>query len=126
MSYKSGYTSLVLLAALSATACQPLPQPFQPGAYKKLGNPLHDSELGGGIAVRPVAGLRGGAGQRLAEKIAAALLKRDFIALRAPVTAAVKFCLALQPPARIQTASARLKSDGILEAIRMKPLKQRC
>ncbi len=80
MSYKSGYTSLVLLAVLSATACQPLPQPFQPGAYKKSGNPLHDSELGGGIAVRPVAGLRGGAGQRLAEKIAAALLKRDFIA----------------------------------------------
>jgi hypothetical protein len=80
VSYKSGYTSLVLLAVLSATACQPLPQPFQPGASKKSGNPLHDSELGGGIAVRPVAGLRGGVGQRLAEKIAAALLKRDFIA----------------------------------------------
>jgi hypothetical protein len=80
VSYKSGYTSLVLLAVLSATACQPLPQPFQPGASKKSGNPLHDSELGGGIAVRPVAGLRGRAGQRLAEKIAAALLKRDFIA----------------------------------------------
>jgi|TARA_B100000530_G_scaffold297870_1_gene217402 hypothetical protein len=65
-----------MLAVLGATACQPIPQPFQPSASKKSGNPL----LGGGIAVRPVAGLRGRAGQRLAEKIAGALVQRDIIA----------------------------------------------
>jgi len=80
VSYKFGYTTLVLLAVIGCTGCQPMLQPFQASASEKSGNPLLDSELGGGIAVRPVAGLRGGAGQRLAEKIAAALVKRGVIA----------------------------------------------
>jgi hypothetical protein len=80
VSYRFGYTTLVLLAVIGYTGCQPMPQPFQPSASQKSGNHLLGTEIGGGIAVHPIAGLRGSAGQRLAEKIAAALVKRDVIA----------------------------------------------
>ena len=80
MSYKFGYTTLVLLTVIGCTGCQPIPQPFQPSATQKSGNHLLRTEIGGGIAVHPIAGLRDRDGQRLAEKIAAALVKRDVIA----------------------------------------------
>ena len=80
MSFKCAFLILLLLAVFGAAACQPLPQPFQPSGSKKSANPLLDSELVGGIAVRRIAGLKGRAGQILAEKIAAALVKHDVIA----------------------------------------------
>ena len=58
-------------------ACQPLPQPFQPGANQKTANPLLDLPDRAGIVVRPVAGMPGDSGAALAREMAAALVNRN-------------------------------------------------
>lgn len=60
-----------------ATACQPLPQPFQPGASQKTSNPLLKLPDRSGIVVRPVTGMPGDSGAALAREMAAALINRN-------------------------------------------------
>ena len=60
-----------------ATACQPLPQPFQPGASQKTSNPLLKLPDRSGIVVRPVTGMPGDSGATLAQEMADALINRN-------------------------------------------------
>lgn len=57
--------------------CQPLPQPFQPNASKKTGNPLLKLADRSGVVVRPIEGMPVDSGTDLAREMAAALVDRN-------------------------------------------------
>ncbi|CAN0498028.1 unnamed protein product, partial [Laminaria digitata] len=65
------------LLALTLSACQPLPQPFQPAASKKTANPLLELPDRSGVIVRPVNGMPEDSGGTLAREMAAALIDRN-------------------------------------------------
>jgi hypothetical protein len=68
----------VLCGVLAVAAgCQPLPQPFQPGAGQKTANPLLNLPDRSVIVVRPVAGMPGDSGAALAREMATALVDRN-------------------------------------------------
>ncbi len=73
-------TLLLVLAA----ACQPLPQPFQPGSARKAANPLLQIRDGYGIRVAGVAGTAIETGEVLADAVAAALVDRNLPAYTGP------------------------------------------
>lgn len=68
---------MLALLALAVTACQPLPQPFQPDASKKVANPLLKLADRSGVVVRPVQGMPENSGGVLAREMAAALVARN-------------------------------------------------
>lgn len=68
---------VLALLALVVTACQPLPQPFQPDASKKTGNPLLKLADRAGVIVRPIQGMPEDSGTELADVMAAALVDRN-------------------------------------------------
>ena len=63
------------LLVLTLAACQPLPQPFQPGDKGIAANPLLDLPGGEGIMVLPVAGTAPEAGPEAAMALARAIAK---------------------------------------------------
>lgn len=69
--------AVVGVVLLAAASCQPVPQPFQPGAGQKSANPLLDLPDRSGIVVRPVAGMPGHSGNELAREMATALIDRN-------------------------------------------------
>jgi hypothetical protein len=73
----AAFAPALALLALAATACQPLPQPFQPDASKKTANPLLKLVDRSGVIVRPVAGMPEDSGAVLAREVAAALVDRN-------------------------------------------------
>ena len=75
--YSRTATIAITGLALILTACQPLPQPFQPAQAKKESNPLLRLPDRAGVLVRPVAGLSPKTAQRLSQAVAASLVKRN-------------------------------------------------
>jgi hypothetical protein len=73
----AAFAPALALLALAATACQPLPQPFQPHTSKKMANPLLKMVGRSGVIVRPVAGMPEDSGAVLAREVAAALVDRN-------------------------------------------------
>ena len=73
----AAFAPALALLALAATACQPLPQPFQPLTSKKTANPLLKLVGRSGVIVRPVAGMPEDSGAVLAREVAAALVDRN-------------------------------------------------
>ena len=73
----AAFAPALALLALAATACQPLPQPFQPHTSKKTTNPLLTLVGRSGVIVRPVAGMPEDSGAVLAREVAAALVDRN-------------------------------------------------
>ena len=74
---------VAIAIALSAVACQPLPQPFQPEQSRKSDNPLLDLPDRAGILVRPVDGLPEETSARLTRALADALIRRNIPAFTA-------------------------------------------
>ncbi|MFT5486310.1 MAG: hypothetical protein ACI9JL_002439 [Paracoccaceae bacterium] len=68
---------MLAVLALVATACQPLPQPFQPDASNKTANPLLKLADRSGVVVRPVQGMPEDTGAVLARAMATALVDRN-------------------------------------------------
>lgn len=77
MRFKTAIVSVICAALIVTAGCQPLPQPFQPGASQKTANPLLRLPDRSGIVVRPVAGMPDGSGTTLAHEMAAALIDRN-------------------------------------------------
>lgn len=68
---------MLALLTLATTACQPLPQPFQPNAAKKTANPLLKLADRSGVVVRPIQGMPADSGVALASAMATALVDRN-------------------------------------------------
>lgn len=69
--------SLLLGLLTLLAACQPLPQPFQPGDTVKSANPLIQPQDGYGVLVEPVRGMPDASSDALAREMAAALVLRE-------------------------------------------------
>ena len=70
---------LLYLLFVAIGACQPLPQPFQPTAEKKMVNPLLKLPGSGVVSVIRVLGIEKGLGKRLSLEIVRVLQKRNFL-----------------------------------------------